>query len=344
LNAVRLSEYLTNNKDGILTILESLDFTDIQYNSSKNEFRFAREEGRNPSSVRLSLDTLLFKCFSTNEKGNIYTLVMMRTGDKYFPNALNYIAELLGLEKDKFNSKIKYPFNGFYKDLVRENQEPELSIKTYDESILEPYLHKYNTMFFNDGIDYQTQEKFKIGYDLETNSILIPEYTFDGKLFGIQARNNDLNCEHSQRWWAFLPCSRSLSLYGWHINYQSIQEKDLCIIVEAEKSVMKLYQMNCHNVVATCGCEISDTQERYLKSLFIKRYIICYDEGLDEQDVINQCKKLKINNNVYKTEVGYVYDRNNLYLPKGSKLSPCDMSKDIFTKLIKECTIWIGDE
>ena len=222
MNAVRLSEYLINNKDGILTILESLDFTDIQYNSSKNEFRFAREEGRNPSSVRLSLDTLLFKSFSTNEKGNIYTLVMIKTGDKYFPNALSYIADLLGLEKDKFNSKIKYPFNAFYKDLIREMQEPEYTMKTYDEAILEPYLHKYNTMFFNDGINYQTQEKFKIGFDLETCRITVPEYTFDGKLLGIMGRSIDSEEPHESRWLPIISCSRSLTLYGYHQNYQEI--------------------------------------------------------------------------------------------------------------------------
>lgn len=341
MNAVRLSEYLTNNKDGILTILESLDFTDIQYNSSKNEFRFAREEGRNPSSVRLSLDTLLFKSFSTNEKGNIYTLVMMKTGDTYFPNALNYIADLLGLEKDKFNSKIKYPFGAFYKDLIREMQEPEYTMETYDEAILEPYLHKYNTMFFNDGIDYQTQEKFKVGYDLETNSILIPQYTFDGKLFGIQARNNDLNCEHSQRWWAFLPCSRSLSLYGWHINYQSIQEKGMVIIGESEKFPQQLDSFDCHIGLATCGNNISPVQEKYIKGLLVPKIILGYDEGLEENYLREQAKKLKVNTSIYKNSVGYIFDRDNEILLKGSKMSPSDVGKKGFAELIKRKVVWI---
>jgi DNA primase len=344
LDAIRLTEYLTQNIDGVRTVLESIGYTNIQYYKSRNEFRFPRDEGRNPSSVKFNLNTLTFKCFSDNSKGNLYTLVMNKKGYKYFPEALNYIADLLGLEKQAFNNKIKLPFGGFYKHLIRELQEPELYMQTYSEDILEPYLHKYNTMFFNDGINYQTQEEFKVGYDLETNSILIPEYTFDGKLCGIQARTNDVNCDHDKRWWAWLPCSRSLTLYGWHRNYLYIQEKDLCIIPEAEKSIMKLYQMNCFNAVATCGCEISTIQAKYLKSLLVSRYIVAYDEGLDEEKIINECKKIKINNTIFTNKVGYIYDRKNQYLPKGSKLSPCDMPKDIFMKLVKECTIWLGDE
>ena len=341
MNAVRLSEYLTNNKDGILTILESLDFTDIQYNSSKNEFRFAREEGRNPSSVRLSLDTLLFRSFSTNEKGNIYTLVMMKTGDKYFPNALNYIANLLGLEKDKFNSKIKYPFGAFYKDLIREMQEPEYTMETYDEAILEPYLHKYNTMFFNDGIDYQTQEKFKIGFDLETCRITVPEYTFDGKLCGIMGRSIDSQESHESRWLPIIPCSRSLTLYSYHQNYQAIQEKGMVIIGESEKFPQQLDSFDCHIGLATCGNNISPVQEKYIKGLLVPKIILGYDEGLEEEYIREQAKKLQVNTSIYKNSVGYIYDKNNEILPKGSKMSPSDAGKKGFVELIKRKVRWL---
>lgn len=341
MNAVRLSEYLTNNRDGVLTILESLDFTDIQYNSSKNEFRFAREEGRNPSSVRLDLDTLLFRSFSTNEKGNIYTLVMMRTGDKYFPNALNYIADLLGLEKDKFNCKVEYPFGGFYKDLVREMQEPEYTMETYDESILEPYLHKYNTMFFDDGIDYQTQEKFKIGFDLETCRITVPEYTLDGKLCGLMGRSIDSEEPHDTRWLPIIPCSRSLTLYGYHQNYQAIQEKGMAIILESEKAPLQLSSFDCHIGLATCGNNISPVQEKYIKGLLVPKIILAYDESLEEEYIREQAKKLKVNTSIYSNSVGYIYDKENEILLKGSKMSPSDVGKRGFTELIKRKVVWI---
>lgn len=341
MNAVRLSEFLINNKDGILTILESLDFTNIQYNSSKNEFRFAREEGRNPSSVRLNLDTLLFKSFSTNEKGNIYTLVMMKKGYTYFPNSLNYVANLLGLEKDKFDSKINYPFGGFYKDLVRESQEPEYTMETYDETILETYLHKYNAMFFNDGINYQTQEKFKVGFDLETCRITIPEYTLDGKLCGVMGRSIWSQEPHESRWIPIIPCSRSLTLYGYHQNYKSIQEKGMVVIGESEKFPQQLDSFDCNIGLATCGNSISPVQEKYIKGLLVPKIILGYDDGLEEEYVREQAKKLKVNTSIYTNSVGYIWDGNNEILLKGNKMSPSDVGKKGFMELVKRKVVWI---
>ena len=239
MNALKLTEHLSNNRDDILKVLESLDYQNITYNSSHNEYRFAREYGRNPSSVRLSVDTLSFICFSTNERGNLYSLVMNKKSLN-FPKALEYIADLLGLEKNSFNKAVKVPFGGFYKKLIREIQEPEMSMKTYDESILEEYLGKFNTMFFNDGISYKTQEKFNVGYDIWTNRITVPEYTFDGKVCGIMGRSIDSNCAKEERWLPIIPCSRSLTLYGFHTNYECIQRKNLCVIGESEKFPQQL--------------------------------------------------------------------------------------------------------
>ena len=141
MNALKLTERLSNNTDCIHKILESLDYQNITYISSKNEFRFARDYGRYPSSVRLSAETLNFICFSTNERGNIYSLVMKQK-EYNFPKALEYIADLLGFEKNDFNHSIRLPFGGYYKRLIREIQEPETSMQTYGEDILREYSGK----------------------------------------------------------------------------------------------------------------------------------------------------------------------------------------------------------
>lgn len=336
MDAIRLTDYLTQNQDEVLTVLNDLGFTNIQHNRIKGEVRFSREEGRNPSSVKLNLNTLGFKCYSTNEKGNLYTLVMNKTNNIYFPDTLNYIADLLGIEKGKFNNKIKYPFGGFYKNLIREIQEPELCMRTYSDEILDPYLHKYNMMFFNDGIDYQTQEHFKIGFDIESNRITVPEYTVDGKLCGIMGRSIWSKEPHETRWLPIISCSRTLTLYGYHQNYQKIQEKGLCIIGESEKLPQQLHSFDCHVGLATCGNNISPVQEKYIKSLLVPKIILAYDEGLEEEYIREEAKKLKINNQIFANTVGYIYDDDNTYLPKGSKASPSDYGKIILNKLIQE--------
>lgn len=341
MDAIRLTEYLTNNIDEVFIVLESLGYTSIKHNKTKKELRFAIEEGLNPSSVKLDLNTLSFSCFSTNEKGNLYTLVMIKTCDKYFPNALSYITRVLGLEKSKFDSKINYPFGGFYKNLVREIQEPECFMKTYQNSEIEQFSQKYNTMFFEDGINYQTQEFYNIGFDLESMRISVPEYTFDGKLCGIMGRSIWSQEPHETRWLPIIPCSRSLTLYGYHQNYQSIQEKGITVVGESEKLPQQLHSFKCNVGLATCGNNISSTQEKYLKGLLIPKIIVAYDEGLEEEFIREQAKKLKIDNQIFKNNVGYIFDEDNTYLPKGSKASPSDFGKVTFNNLMQQKVRWI---
>ena len=212
---------------------------------------------------------------------------------------------------------------------------------TYDESILDEYAGKYNLMFFKDGIDFQTQEHFNVGFDLESLRITVPEYTLDGKLCGIMGRLNDSKCSKDERWLPIIPCSRSLTLYGYHHNYEFIQQKNIVVVGESEKFVQQLHSMGSHIGLATCGCDVSDIQAKHLKALMTSKIILAYDEGLEEEQIRLQAQKLILNNAVFHNRVGYVFDRENLILPKGSKASPSDLGKDAFTELIKNYVVWL---
>ena len=323
-------------------LLESLGCTDITYRNNKNELRFSREEGHNPSAMRLKLDTLKFDGFSINLHGNIYTLVM-KYKELSFANSLKYIVKTLNLS-DRFNDsvKIKKPFSNFYKGFVRQSNNLEYSIKTYDESILEPFLNKCNKMFFNDGIDYLTQQHFKDGFDIETLRITVPQYTLNGDLCGIMGRLNDLDCPKDIRWLPIIPCSRSLTLYGYHFNYEAIQQKRTVIIGESEKFVQQMYAMGSQVGLATCGCDISNTQAKHIKALMIPRTIVAYDEGLDEDQIRSQAEKLVLKNSIFQNKVGYIFDKEHLFLPRDSKASPTDYGKKIFQSLLQQCVIWIN--
>lgn len=317
-----------------------MGFTQITYRGQKNELRFSRDEGHNPTAMRLKLDTLKFDGFSINAHGNLYSLVM-NYEKLSFPEALHFIADKLGLQKSQFSKKIKYPFGGFYKGLMKEIQEPEYSMKTYDDSILDEYAGKYNLMFFRDGIDFQTQEYFNVGFDIETLRITVPEYTLDGRLCGIMGRLNDSKCTKEERWLPIIPCSRSLTLYGYHNNYRTIQEKNMVVIGESEKFVQQLYSMGNHVGLATCGCDVSEIQSKHIKALMTSKIVLAYDEGLEEEQIRSQAEKLVLNNAVFKNRVGYVFDRENLILPKGSKASPSDMGKEAFCELLKSHVVWL---
>lgn len=340
INVLKLNDYLSGNVDAIIAILEALDLTEIRYNASRHEVRCARDEGRNPSSVKIDTNTLYYNCFSTGNKGSIYTLVMERLGLN-FPRALSKVAGILNLEEEQFNSEIILPFNGYYKNILREVGEPELSMPTYDESILIPYVGKHNMLFCRDGINYRTQEKFKLGYDLDSLRITVPQWNVNGELVGIMGRLNDHNCPKEARWFPIIPCSRSLTLYGYHMNYADIQQKRRCLILESEKSVMQMDSMGLHYGLATCKNSISDIQAKYIKALMIEEVIVGFDEGVEEDYIIESAEKLKVHNPLLKNKVGYIFDKEHELIPAGSKASPTDLGISRFNKIMRTKIKWL---
>ena len=75
--------------------------------------------------------------------------------------------------------------------------------------------------------------------------------------------------------------------------------------------------------------------------MLVDKTILAYDEGLEEEYIREEAKKLKVNNAIFNNKVGYVYDRENIIIPKGSKGSPSDFGKEKFSYLIKNCVVWI---
>ena len=340
MNVIAITEFLSVHPDSVCEILEDIGFSNIKFDAVKRQFRFARGEGNNPTSILMNLDTLKFFCFSTNDKGNLYTLVMEKQGMS-FPECLRYIAKKAGIQPSSAVSNIKLPFGGFFKNLQREIMEPECSLQTYSTSILKDFSDMPNMLFYNDGIGFDVQSEFNIGYDIVTNRITVPIWTFKGELCGIMGRLNDKECAHEDRWLPIIPCSRSLTLFGFHRNYQTIQEKGLCIICESEKAPMQAASFGCNCVLGASGCHISQTQAKYIKSLMTDRIIVAFDEGLDEEFVRNEAQKLVCNNSILKNKVGYIWDGDNEILEKNKKQSITDLGKDKFAYAIHKKVKWL---
>lgn len=326
----------------VLEILESLEFEHISKSNSRHgpTLRFCRPGGDNPSAMEFFLDTLKFRCYTTGERGDIYSLVMKQR-ECDFPDALRYVAKKAGVNVAAVGKPTKTPFGGFYKKIAREEKEPEYTMKTYSDSILAPYLGKHNLMFFKDGIDFQTQEFFRVGYDLESLRITVPNWTLDGKVCGIMGRCNDPECSHDERWLPVIPCSRTYTLYGFHQNYDFIQSKGTVVIGESEKFVQQMHSMGSRVGLATCGSDVSGVQARHIKSLLVPKVILAYDEGLEEDKVRGEAEKLIVDNQVFKNRVGYVWDPEHDVLPLGSKASPTDLGIDKFVYLISKKVKWL---
>lgn len=321
--------FLINNPDQIGDILEKMEFEDIRDRGTY--LTFPNKDGDNKTACVIYKDTLTYKNYTrVNCDGDILTLVM-NDQKVTLRQATNLVANWLGLSEAVV--QIKRPFGGFYKSVLRPNDRPELHMPTYDESILAPYLHKFNKKFWRDGIDYMTQDFFNLGYCHDENAILIPTYTVDGDLCGCKARNNDPDCDYDRRWWAFIPYSKTYTLYGFHWNYQDILKKHKVILVESEKGVMQARSFGVNNVLAVSGSKISNTQVNYIRSLNCDEIIVAFDEGLYESEIlIESMKLLPKGNKDYK--VSYIFDDDNSILPKGSKCSPTDLGWKAFYSLL----------
>ena len=337
----QLKQHIINNPDHIETILEKSNFHNVTDNYKQNEFRAAREEGRNPTSVRVNKDTLSATCFSTNLKGDLITLVQNKL-NLSFPQTINKIADMIGFKcDDKPRESIILPFGGFYKKIARLRNEDDIDLETYSEDILNYYEQIPNLLFYEDGILPEIQMKYKVGYDSVSGRIVVPWRNFNGQICGLMGRLNKRNIQEDElKWYPTIPFPKSKTLYGFAENYHSIREKGIVILGESEKHSLQLASKGLNVGVSLGGSFLSEIQANHIKSMFPKKIIVAMDEGLNEEHSREIAEKLKMDK-FYKNSVGYIIDKENMILPKGSKLAPSDLNKNDLKKLIEKCTVWV---
>lgn len=340
MNVHALKSYILTKPELIELILEKSGFHDIDDNFSGGiEYRCARAEGKNPTAVRVNKDTLQAQCFSTNLKGDLITLVMSQL-NKSFPKTIEFIAKVVNFE-DVDEQEYQLPFGGFFTQLQSFRSNEPVNLVTYDESILNNYYITPNKMFYQDGINEETQLKYQIGYDVATDRILVCWRSLSGEIIGLMGRKNKREVEEGEnKWMPILPFKKSSTLFGFSDNYNSIQESEVVIITESEKGTMQLSSMGLDCGVSLGGSNLSEYQSNNIKSLFPKKIIIALDEGLDKEIPQHMAEQLKITK-YFKNNVGYIYDKNGLYLPTGSKMSPTDLPKEDFKSLLKNHITWV---
>jgi hypothetical protein len=335
-----LKHHIINNPDYIELILEKTGFYYIEDNERKCEYRCARDEGRNPTSVRVNKKTLSATCFSTNLKGDIITLVQSKLNES-FTKTLNVLADIVNFKEESQFESITLPFGGFYKKISRLRNDGDFDLETYSDEILHHFESIPNLLFYEDGILPEIQKQYGIGYDSVTSRISVPWYSMDGKLCGVMGRLNKKDVtEHEVKWFPIIPFPKSKTLYGFVNNYYSMQNKEIVMIGESEKSTLQLASKGLNIGVSLGGSFLSEVQANNIKSLFPKKIIVMMDEGLEEDHSREIANQLKVDA-FYKNEVGYVFDKQNKYLPKDSKLAPADLNTNNLKKLINDCTIWI---
>ena len=323
MSSVQIKERLIQNEDLLIDVLEKYGFCHIK-KIKQDEIRCAYDEDSNPTSVVINLDNLFCTIWSKNVRGDIYSILQFNSGQS-FSQIHNYLSSLFdGEEVEEIKPK-KLLFNGFFKQFIGNSEEKE---KIYDENILNEYVSIPCIRFIEDNISAKTQRKFEIGYDYKSQRITIPWRSIDGDIVGVSSRNND-DCSDAPKYLALKSFKKSNYLYGMFQNYNEIVSKRKIIIVESEKSVLQAYDMGIKNVVAV-GCHSISENQIYLLKYNVDMVTIMFDKDVAEDEVREQCKKIKDKLGI---KVYYCIDNKDLL---NEKESVTDRGINIFMELCKQ--------
>lgn len=197
-------------------------------------------------------------------------------------------------------------------------------LKPIPDHVLSYYYPYVNDMFKNDGISYEIQRLFEIGYDDQTNRITIPIRDELNNLVGVKGRLFKKELKEDDLKYLYIePCNRSKILYGLNVALPYIQQKGYVYAVESEKGVMQLWSMGIYNCVATGGKKVSQYQIDMLSRLCVD-IILCFDKDVEQTELEELADRFIESVNIYA-----IIDKNNIL---EEKESPSD-NPDKFVEL-----------
>lgn len=276
--------------------------------------------------------------------GSIINLVMELKGYTFI-QALEHICYYCGYNFDL--PKEKPPDNLLWLKKIKNKRKKNNSVipqnQVLPESLLNQFKKLPHILFYQDGIDVETQKEFEIAYDINNERIVFPLRNKDGELVGIKGRSviDDENIpkyyiyyqnpEYTPRY----PLRTDLELFNLHRALPHIIKKQEIIVGEAEKFPMQLYK-KYKNVVALGCSSLTFYQRKILQELVFKyniRIIFAFDKGLDLKKAMNQ-EEIQM----LKTYCPVYYIDTNTDLLK-DKESPADRGIGVFENLLDNITI-----
>ena len=299
MNTQELRDYIVDN-DCVYAILESLGCTSIKRHKSYYTACNA-DNGDNPQAVNVFLPSLVVVNYtrdldSVSSYHDIFTLVQFYNKCDFF-EALKFICTSIGIS-------IYHDFDEDLPESIKLTRtlvqmidgdgdgEPEKPLSPIPEQILTYYLPYVNDYFKNDGISYNVQKTFEIGYDQCTNRITIPIRNYDGKLIGVKGRwFGDIPEDSDIQKYLYLePCNKGQVLFGLDKSYDFIRSNHCVYVGESEKFVMQLFSYGDKNCVSTGGKTITRHQIELLSRMCVD-VVLCLDKDVDIDELKNIASK-----------------------------------------------------
>ena len=331
-----LKEHILEN-DLITKILEELGCHHIR--KKDGYFQCANPDGDNTTAVcvyeNTNLTTINYTRDISNGK-NIHTDLISLVEfykNESFPYAVKWICDVLDIDyysnlDEDLPKSLQLTKMLVEMQSVDTDTETEKPLKPIPEKILsyfEPYV---NDMFCEDGVGYDTQVEFEIGYDEFTNRITIPIRDDLGNLVGVKARYFYRQVPEDEQKFIYIEkCARSQILYGLYKTINFIKKAQRVFVVEAEKGVQQLYDKGYFEAVATGGSKISRNQIDKLTRLCVP-IIFVFDKDITKEELDDIASRF-----IDGTEVYALIDTIGILNEKESPTD--DISK--FEQLLEKC-------
>jgi len=335
MNPVELKNYIKEDTDRVITILENLECHSIKKSGIK-AIQCGMPTRNSKTSVYVKLQNLSTSVFypdSKSVKGDIFTLVM-ELKDLTFPKSIRYLHDLFKLKYTFYNKDFNQDDSKpnvlkLYKQIRKQsNTSTQMELENVPDYILNRYDKISHMDFIKDNIVPSVMDKFDIRFSDEYNRILIPHFKWDtGEVVGIFGRTvlTDFDERGVAKYMGVIPYSKSNNLYGLSHNYKDIQEKGYVVVAEAEKSCLQACSFGENTLVAV-GChDISPIQLKILLSLNVD-IIIGFDKGVSQSHIDNTCAMFKGRRRTF-----YLNDIEGLL---NDKDSPTDSGRSIFNYLM----------
>lgn len=334
----QIKEYLKDNPEEIRKILEYIGCHHIKIINEKIVYS-ARPDGDNRTSIQISLKNSLlstvvrtkndFETFNGDELKDIYTLIQY-INECNFNESIELVCKVCNITYDRTIKKTEksnsLAFLRQYKRSIGRETLEEIEETIYDESFKTRFIREDCKLFYDDGINSETQEKFDISYDVLDNRIVFPIRNYNGGIVSFKGRTNDVDYKIKgiPKYIYYYPVDGRHYLYGYYENRNDILNSNELLIGEAEKFVHQLDTMGIHNAVSISKKIISIEQLNRLIKLH-KDIVLVFDKDVTLEEIFIECRKFKGMCNLY-----YLYDYDNLLK---NKESPTDRGEEIFNKL-----------
>ena len=327
-----MKEYILENNYAPV-ILEKLGCHHIK---DKGDYiSCANKDGDNPNAITLYLNTNLTvvnytRTLNINKKSHdIFDLAEFYLNINFF-EAVKQLCDWCDLDYYKdWNEDLpeSLRITKFLMELDNTTSidiDDNTPLKPIPDHVLSYYYPYVNDMFKNDGISYEIQRLFEIGYDDQTNRITIPIRDELNNLVGVKGRlfKKELN-DDDLKYLYIEPCNRSKILYGLNVALPYIQQCGFVYVLESEKGVMQLWSMGIYNCVATGGKKVSQHQIDMLSRLCVD-IIFCFDKDVEQTELEELADRFIESVNIYA-----IIDKNNIL---EEKESPSD-NPDKFVEL-----------